>query len=102
MIDLTSEQLLTLAEATAVLPDRPAVATLWRWRTKGAHGRRLESVVLGGKVYTSREALQRFADQRGGVDVPTIRTPRKREREIRRAEQVLEQARISDRGTTKR
>jgi len=94
MIDVTTEQLLTLSEAAALLPGRPSVATLWRWRTRGAHGRRLESVVLGGKVFTSREALQRFAEQRGGVDAPTVRTPHQRERDIRKAEAELNDAGI--------
>ena len=88
-IDITAEQLLLLSEAAASLPGRPSVATLWRWRTRGARGRRLESVVLGGKVFTSREALQRFAHQQGGSDAPMIRTPTKRDRAIRQAEAEL-------------
>jgi hypothetical protein len=88
-IDVTAEQLLTLGEATALLPDRPSISTLWRWRTKGARGRRLESVILGGKVYTSAEALQRFAHQQGGADQSQIRTPRQRERAISQAENEL-------------
>ena len=94
MIDVTSEKLLTLPEAAALLPGRPSVATLWRWRTRGAHGRRLESLVLGGKVFTSAEAIQRFAEQRGGADQPAIRTPAARERSIRKAEAELKAAGI--------
>lgn len=94
MIDITSEKLLTLPEAAALLPGRPSVATLWRWRTKGARGRRLESVVLGGKVFTSAEAIQRFARHEGGADTPTIRTPPAREAAIRKAEAELKTAGI--------
>jgi hypothetical protein len=94
MIDLTSENLLTLSEAAALLPGRPSVATLWRWRTKGARGRKLESAILGGKVFTSSEALQRFAFQQGGSDQATIRTPAARERAIERAEKELADAGI--------
>ncbi len=92
MIDVTNEKLLTLTEAAALLPGRPSVCTLWRWRTRGARGRKLESVVLGGKVYTSAEALQRFAEQRGGIASPTIRTPAQRQRAIERAERELSDA----------
>lgn len=94
MIDVTTESLLTLSEAASILPGRPSVATLWRWRVRGARGRRLESVVLGGKVYTSREALQRFAYQQGGSNQPSIRTPAARERAIARAEKELADAGI--------
>jgi hypothetical protein len=89
MIDLTAEKLLTLSQAASLLPGRPSVATLWRWRTKGARGRRLESVLIGGKVFTSAEAIQRFACQQGGAEPQQLRSPTRRERDIRRAEEEL-------------
>ena len=85
---------LTLTEAAKLLPDRPSTATLWRWRTEGVRGRRLESVVIGGKVYVSREAIARFAEQHGGIEPPSIRSPAKREKEIARAEAALAAAGI--------
>jgi Protein of unknown function (DUF1580) len=94
MIDITTEKLVRLADASKIFPDRPAITTLWRWRTKGARGRRLESVVIGGKVYTSVEAIARFAEQQGGIDAPSIRSPAKREKEIARADAVLAAAGI--------
>jgi hypothetical protein len=94
MIDIQSEQLLTLADAAKLLPDRPSVCTLWRWRTRGARGRKLESIALSGKVYTSVEALQRFAAQQGGGSKPTLRSPAARERAIRTAEAELAKAGI--------
>lgn len=100
MINISSERLLTLSQAAALLPGRPSIATLWRWRTKGVRGRRLESLVCGGKVFTSAEAIQRFCEQRGGLDVPNLRTPRQRERAIRQAETELEsQGKSRHRGT---
>jgi len=89
MIDLKTETLLTLSQAAALLPGRPSTASLWRWRKKGARGRRLESLVLGGKVFTSVEALQRFAEQQGGSEGLIIRSPMQRERAIRKAEKEL-------------
>ena len=94
MIDITTEKLLTLAEAAALLPGRPSTATIWRWRTKGTCGRKLESIALGGKVLTSAEALQRFAQQLGGANNPAVRSPAQREREIRKAEAELKRAGI--------
>ena len=95
MIDVTSETLITLPEAAALLPGRPSITTLWRWRTKGVRGRVLESVNIGGKVYTSEEALQRFAEYHGGSSVASPqRSPKERERAIASAERELEQAGI--------
>ena len=62
MVDIFREQLLTLTQATKELPGRPNVATLWRWRTSGCRGVRLETVMVGGKRMVSREALQRFVE----------------------------------------
>ena len=94
MIDMSSETLITLPQAAAILPGRPSVATLWRWRLRGVAGRRLESVQIGGRVYTSREALQRFAQPSGGAPAATPRTTRQRERAIRAAERELADTRI--------
>ena len=91
MIDLSNETLLTLAQATKFLGGRPSVATLWRWRTRGVRGRRLESLNLGGKVFTSLEALQRFAEQSDDDAGPTLRSPARRARDIAEAERFLEE-----------
>lgn len=95
MIDISTEHLLTMTEAARLLPGRPSTCTLWRWRTRGVDGRVLESVTVGGRTYTSREALQRFAAHRGGQhNAPTLRTTGQRERAISRAERELDQAGI--------
>jgi hypothetical protein len=62
MIDIHSEQLIPFPEAPAQLPGRPAMSTLHRWRQQGVHGIRLETCLIGGKRFTSKEALQRFAN----------------------------------------
>ncbi|NLX98218.1 MAG: DUF1580 domain-containing protein [Rhodopirellula sp.] len=54
------EQLLALGQAMHELPNRPSPSTAWRWYRKGIRGVRLETVVVGGRRYTSREALDRF------------------------------------------
>jgi hypothetical protein len=53
-------ELLSLAEAARLLPKAPNPATLWRWRTKGIRGVRLKTVLVGGRRYVSRAALNRF------------------------------------------
>ncbi len=60
-IDIRKEMLRTLAQAAHSLPGRVAPSTTWRWHRKGVRGIRLETVVIGGKRYTSEEALTRFA-----------------------------------------
>ena len=105
MIDVTTERLLTLAEAANLLPGRPSAATLWRWRVRGIRGKRLESVQVGAKIFTSFEALQRFAIQRGGPDESPgaaaspgrpggPSTPSRRRRSFERAEAELAKAGI--------
>ena len=59
-IDLTAENLITLSEAARLLPTKPAPCTLWRWRSKGVNGARLECVRSGGRWLTTRHALVRF------------------------------------------
>ncbi len=68
MIDIRTEELITLAKAASELPPRRLgrrahVSTLYRWVGHGLRGVRLEAVQVGGTRCTSREALQRFFDR---------------------------------------
>jgi hypothetical protein len=68
MIDLRSENVLSLTEATEHLPHRRGgravhVATLYRWAQRGVRGIRLEVLQCGGTKVTSLEALQRFFER---------------------------------------
>jgi hypothetical protein len=68
MIDIASERLMTLTEAAAFRPanrqGKPThISTVYRWINPGVRGVRLEAIRLGGKLYTSKEALQRFAER---------------------------------------
>lgn len=97
MRDITQERLLTITQATKHTPGRPGVSTLWRWIRTGVRGVVLESVLIGGKRYTSAEALDRFfaalTAQSRGEPIP-VRTSRQRERDIDRAERELAEAGI--------
>jgi hypothetical protein len=73
------------------------VSTLWRWSLRGVKGIRLETVMIGGIRYTSREALERFvARTTAAADgtTPTIRTPAQRQRAIEAAERELADSEI--------
>ena len=97
MIDLQSEQLISLALAARTPPLSVHVATVWRWATKGVKGILLETLVVGGFRKTSREAVERFiactTAAANGEDVPS-RTSKQREAAIQAAERELDAAGI--------
>lgn len=68
-IDIRSDDLLSMAEASRVLPGRPAVSTLHRWRIRGIRGIRLETCLIGGIRYTSWRAIQEFVSATSGETV---------------------------------
>jgi hypothetical protein len=68
MIDLNQEPLISIAEAARLRPPgrsgRPThPSTVYRWIGVGVRGVKLEAVRLGGSLYTSREAIQRFGER---------------------------------------
>jgi hypothetical protein len=97
MIDIKSDELLTFSQAAKRLPGRPHSSTIWRWHMRGVRGIRLETVLIGGRRYTSVDALQLFVEQTtasaDGTPVPS-RTSGQRRRAIAAAKQDLEEAGI--------
>ena len=93
MIDMHSEEMLSITAAAKSLPGRPHVSTLWRWINRGCRGIKLETLLIGGVRYTSREALQRFAERltavASGEPMPT-RTSRQRKRADEEADRILD------------
>jgi hypothetical protein len=59
---LTDEKPLPLAEAARLLPKRPNPATLWRWRTRGIRGVRLQTLMIGGRRHVLPSALRQFIE----------------------------------------
>ena len=104
MIDISSETVVSFADATHHLPKRrsgkrPNVATLYRWHQHGVRGVRLETIMVGCTRCTSLEALQRFceavtaaADGRKPTIPESARRSAQRQREIEAAERRLERA----------
>ena len=67
MLDVAHEALLTLRQAAARIPGRAArrsihVSAVYRWAQRGVRGVVLETAPIGGTLYTSVEALQRFSE----------------------------------------
>jgi len=91
-IDISSERLLSLTEAAKSLPGRPHISSIFRWLSNGVRGVKLESCLIGGRRFTSQEALERFcaattAAADGGP--APVRTSRQRQRAIEQAERRL-------------
>ncbi len=57
---LLAEDVIRLSEVSAELPGRVDVSTVWRWAQRGVRGVKLETVTIGGKRMTSRQAVSRF------------------------------------------
>lgn len=91
-IEISSETLLTVPQAAQRLPGQPHISSLHRWRSHGVRGVKLETVLIGGRRFTSVEALERFAARTTaaaeGQPLP-IRSSKERERAIQRAEKGL-------------
>lgn len=95
MIDIESEQLLTVKAAREWLRGRTGHAphrnTIRDWARVGLKGVVLETVRIGGLVYTSVEAMQRFSDRRQSpaAVAPSKRRLREIEAANRRATEIF-------------
>lgn len=71
-IDIDLENLVPFSDARTAFPGdkRLSLATLHRWRIKGVRGVRLETVLIGGLRYTSREAISRFIAAQNAETTP--------------------------------
>lgn len=66
MVDVYNERLVAIRDVPKLLPKRPSgrpvhVSAVYRWVSRGVQGAKLEAVRIGGTLYTSVEAIQRFA-----------------------------------------
>jgi len=63
-IDQNSERLFSLAEIAREIPSingrRCHPSTLWRWCTKGLGGVKMDYLLIGRRVVSSRESTRRF------------------------------------------
>ena len=98
MIDISNEHLIPIREVSHRLPTRPNgkpvhISAVYRWIQRGVQGVRLEYIKIGGTTYTSKEALQRFADRRSLENhdaAAVLTTTATRQKQIERAEREVE------------
>ena len=83
-IDVQTETVVSFSDARSAFPGidrRLSLATLHRWRLNGVRGVKLETVLIGGLRYTSREAISRFIQAQNADDttaVPAITASQRR------------------------
>lgn len=97
VINTDSESLIPFSDARTAFPGgkRLSLATLHRWRLHGVRGVRLETILVGGMRYTSREAISRFIQAQNADESPTPAvTPAQRARQAKAAQQELARAGI--------
>jgi hypothetical protein len=98
-IDIRLEPPIKFNDAAKLLAEsgHPSMTTWWRWWKKGIRGILLETIVIGGRRYTTAAALQRFVEalsERSTDHRDGARSPRMRQLEQVRAEQELNEADI--------
>ena len=57
---LLEETLVLLTGASKYFPGNPSQSAVQRWMRRGSRGAVLETVLICGKRYTSKEAIKRF------------------------------------------
>jgi hypothetical protein len=87
---------LSMAQASHLLPGRPHISTLHRWRLRGVRGIRLQTCLVGGRRYTTEAWIAEFIDRSSGAPGPAApaENASRREAAIRNAERELDDAGI--------
>ena len=90
MIDLSQETLLPILDVKQLFPvSKP---TLRRWTASG----KLETIRMGSRVFTSREALQRMAQQGPQQDhQPRVSPTRQQRNRVRQIEAAKARLRVA-------
>ena len=93
--DYSSETTIPFSKAAGHIPGRPHVSTLHRWRLDGVRGAKLETFLVGGRRFTTQEAIARFLGHLNGTaPTPTERQERGREQRVARARAELRARRV--------
>ena len=91
MIDHETEDLIPFELAGNDIPGHPSRCTLFRWAFKGVRGSTLETLLIGNKRFTSREAVGRFIAAQNADQQPAPQiTPSQRRRQSEAARKELE------------
>ncbi len=89
-LDIRAETILSFQQAAKTLPGSPNLSTLHRWRLVGIRGVKLETCMIGGKRYTSAEALARFSERISNAASSPSVTAKARQRSQKSAERKLD------------
>jgi hypothetical protein len=100
MIDIWAEKVIDLSEASEIIPGNPSKQSLYVWTTQGVRGTVLETIQIGARRFTSREAIGRFvaalSDPAKVAEVrantPALRSPREQKKAARKAGERLKEA----------
>ncbi len=85
MIEALAVTFVLLSRAGCLLSTNPSPATLWRWAFRGVDGVKLESFKIGGRRYTTAEALDRFVARLNGprsANEPPMSSLRERQKDL--------------------
>jgi hypothetical protein len=88
MIDTATENLVPLRDIPKRLPFRANgkrlhISAVYRWTTCGVRGVMLETVRIGGQLFSSTEAIQIFAERLSqSPPAPVASTPKRRARDL--------------------
>jgi hypothetical protein len=95
MIDPSTEEMIPFQQAGRRIPGNPSVCALHRWRISGVRGVKLDTLLCGGKRFTSAEAISRFiaAQNRDESSAPAI-TAKQRRTQAESANRLLIEAGI--------
>jgi hypothetical protein len=96
-IDAREETVFGLGQAAKygeqIIGRRLATSTYYRWAQVGVRGIKLETRCLGGNMFTSLEALERFFDAmtaaKRGQTEPVVKVSTRRKRELAETDAYL-------------
>ena len=95
-IDPDTETIITLGEACRAIPPKGiSPATMARWIQRGVRGAKLQTILIGGRRLTSREALARFFAAQNATESPAPAiTAKQRRKQGETADRLLQDAGI--------
>ena len=94
-INVETETLIDFAAAAREFPGRAVcIQTLHRWRLNGVRGIRLESCMIGGRRFTSQEAVARFVAAQNAGEPPPAISKQQRAKQSAAARRALEKFQV--------
>lgn len=98
MIDIETDELITLTQAARLLPKVRSkymhTSTLWRWCSKGNSGIKLQYVRLGRRIFTTAKALSEFSKELSEQDTLGV-PPETKKQIIKRSKKTIENDKLA-------